>query len=144
VVDARDIQAVERAMVRLRRAMSRRTLQQRSASHPPPESAALFAVLDALDERDCLGVTEIAEVIAVDQPRASKLVVRAVNEGLVRRAADRADRRRQSLFLTSKGRQIVESAHRTRRAAIADSMATFSDAEAHQFARLLTNFVERW
>jgi DNA-binding MarR family transcriptional regulator len=130
--------------VLLRRAMSRRTLQRHSSRQASVESGALFTVLDALEESDGLGVTQIADALGVDQPRASKLVARAVDEGLVRRAADRADGRRQSLHLTPKGRRIVDSAHRARRHAIARAMATFSDDEAKEFARLLTTFVQNW
>jgi DNA-binding MarR family transcriptional regulator len=144
MIDAVTVETIERAMVQLRRAMSRRTLQRRSDRRASVESAALFAVLDALDDHDSMGVTQIADSIAVDQPRASKLVARAVGEGLVRRAADQADGRRQSLHLTTQGRRIVDTAHRSRRNAIADAMAAFSDTEGEEFARLLSRFVEHW
>jgi DNA-binding MarR family transcriptional regulator len=139
------VDAVERSMVLLRRNMSRQTLRRRTAHEPvSAESGAIFGVLDALEGRDGMGVTQVAEVLGIDQPRASKLVARAVGEGLLRREADQADGRRQSLHLTSEGARIVASAHHVRRDAIAGAMATFSDDEARDFARLLERFVQRW
>ncbi len=144
MVDAAAVERIERAMVQLRRAMSRRTVQRRVDPRASMESAALFAVLDALEAHDGVGVTQLADAIGVDQPRASKLVARAVEDGLVYRAADQADGRRQSLHLTTQGRHVLDTAHRSRRDAISEAMATFGDAEGEEFARLLAKFVERW
>lgn len=101
-------------------------------------------VLDALDEQEGLGVTQVGEVIAVDQPRASKLVARAAEEGLVSRSRAKPDGRKQELRLTASGRRIVEEAHRVRQEAVAATLSGFSEEEATTFAELLSRFVDRW
>ncbi|MFG3442512.1 MarR family winged helix-turn-helix transcriptional regulator [Nonomuraea sp. NPDC047897] len=133
-----DIASVERAMVAIRRRQSRRALARLQGA-PGPE-------LDVLDVLEAAGepvtVSAVAQALAVDQPRASRLVAAAVSAGLVRREADQADGRRALLVLTEAGQQAVERAHQGRQAAFAQAMAGWSDAERAQFARLLTRFVE--
>lgn len=142
----RDLAAdeIERALVELRRSMTRRTLQRRHDPTAPPATAALFAVLDALEERPGASVGEMAEAVAVDQPRASRLVAQAVDQGWATRVADPRDGRRQQVHLTPAGRQVLAAAHETRRRAVLDALAGFDDADARRFASLLSAFVSRW
>ncbi|MET0135202.1 MAG: MarR family transcriptional regulator [Kibdelosporangium sp.] len=128
--------AVERAMVAIRRSQSRRVLSRHMVIDP-----AVFGVLDAVEEGGPFSVTELAAVLAVDQPRASRLVAKAVDEGLLRRQADQSDGRRTLVVLTSSGRRQVDAAHENRRRVFAEAMAGWSDAERETFARLLTSFV---
>lgn len=132
-----DVERIERAMVTIRRRQRRRTLARRSGV-----SGQAFDVLDALESGQAVTVSDIAHVLGVDQPRASKLVTAAVAEGLVRREADQSDGRRSTLVLTEAGRAVVAAAHRTRRTAFAAAMAEWTAAERAEFARLLTRFVE--
>ncbi|MFC0115677.1 MarR family winged helix-turn-helix transcriptional regulator [Kibdelosporangium aridum] len=130
--------AVERAMVAIRRRQTRRVLAQHMPIDP-----AVFGVLDAVDERGSVSVTELAPALGVDQPRASRLVARAVDEGLVVRQADQRDGRRALVALTSKGQRQVDAAHQARQRIFAEAMANWSAEERSTFARLLTSFVER-
>lgn len=100
-------------------------------------------MLDVIEgAREPVTVTAIAEVLSVDQPRASRLVAAAVAAGLVNREADQADGRRSHLVLTDAGRAALEQAHRARQGAFAAAMEDWSAAERAEFARLLTRFVE--
>lgn len=135
--------AVERALVRLRRSMTRRHLRRRADPRGVLAATAVFDVLDALEERE-LGVSGIAAAVGVDQPRASRLVARAVDHGLAERAADPADGRRQVIRLTTAGRQALAAAHRTRRRAVAASLRDLGSDDARTFARLLPAFVDAW
>ena len=54
-----------------------------------------------------LSVSEIAEAVGVDQPRASRLVQQAVEHGFVRREADPADARRSRVALTEEGSAVL-------------------------------------
>lgn len=130
---------VEAAMVAIRRRQSRRSLARAAGL---PESGALFGVLDALEAASgpvVLG--SIAELLGVDQPRASKLVAQAVRRGLVRRAADQNDGRRSLLILTADGTDAVASVRQFRRDRFAAAMADWTDQDRTCFAALLTRFV---
>jgi DNA-binding MarR family transcriptional regulator len=127
---------VERAMVAIRRSQSRRALSRQMAIDP-----AVFGVLDAVEERGPSSVTDLAAVLGVDQPRASRLVAKAVDEGLLRRQADQSDGRRTLVALTTSGQRQVDAAHSARREVFARAMADWSEADQATFARLLTSFV---
>lgn len=135
--------AVERAMVAIRRSQSRRALGRLGEGDGIDPS--VFGVLDAIEG---LGrpatVTEVAARLDVDQPRASRLVARAVAEGLVVRAADQEDGRRTLLTITAGARERLEAVHGLRREVFAAAMAGWSDADRAGFARLLTAFVESY
>ena len=91
-----------------------------------------------------MGISEIAEAISVDQPRASRLVNEAAEQGLVTRRADDRDARRSIVELTDAGRALLESARETRRSAVTDALAGFTPEETAQFAQLLERFVAAW
>lgn len=107
--------------------------------------AARFRLLDALEgaERPP-SVSELADAIGVDQPRASRLVQAAVEAGHVRREADPSDARRSALVLTASGRKLLESARDTRRGAVETALAAFTPEETAEFARLLSRFIADW
>ena len=106
--------------------------------------AARFRLLAALRERDGLSVSEIADLIGVDQPRASRLVNESAERGLVTRRADERDARRSVVELTEQGRSTLSKTNESRRTAVADAVAGFTPEETATFAALLTRFVEGW
>ena len=107
--------------------------------------AARFRLLDALENADhALSVSELADAIGVDQPRASRLVQAAVEAGHARREADPGDARRSAIVLTTAGRALLASAHENRRGAIESALEGFTPQETAEFARLLSRFVEAW
>lgn len=113
----------------------------------PPRFAgpARFRLLEALSAAaEPLTVSEIAEAIGVDQPRASRLVQQSVQMGFVRREADPDDARRTRIVLTDQGETIVRGFRGDRREAIADALAGFTDAERTELARLLTKLADAW
>ena len=103
--------------------------------------AARLRMLGALRERDTLSVSEIADAVGVDQPRASRLVNDAAERGLVTRRIDERDARRSVVQLTAAGRELIEAAESRRRSAVADALADFSPEEVATFAALFTRFV---
>ncbi len=107
--------------------------------------AARFRLLDALEGAEHPpSVSELADAIGVDQPRASRLVQAAVEAGHVRREADPSDARRSALVLTASGRKLLESARDTRRGAVETALAAFTPEETAEFARLLSRFIADW
>ena len=91
-----------------------------------------------------MGISEIAEAIHVDQPRASRLVNEAAERGLVTRRADDRDARRSVVELSDAGRRLLESAHATRRSAVTTALSGFTPEEVSTFSALLARFVEAW
>ena len=109
--------------------------------------AARFRLLDVLvraDPSQRMGISEIAEAIHVDQPRASRLVNEAAERGLVTRRADERDARRSVVELSEAGRALLESANATRRSAVTTALAGFTPEEIETFSRLLSRFVQDW
>lgn len=106
--------------------------------------AARFRLLEVLVRADPairMGISEIAEAIGVDQPRASRLVNEAVERGLVTRRADERDARRSVVELSAAGRSMLQSARANRRTAVTDALAGFSAEEVATFSALLSRFV---
>ncbi|GAA0272949.1 MarR family winged helix-turn-helix transcriptional regulator [Cryptosporangium japonicum] len=134
-----EVDAVERAVVAMRRSMTRRTFA-RAAGHG--ESAATYEVLDVVEASgDRATVSSVATALQVDQPRASRLVAAAVEAGWLVRVADQSDGRRAFLARTEAGKTVSEHVHGFRRSMVASAMTAWSDEERATFARLLTDFV---
>jgi len=129
--------AIERAMITIRRSQSRRALSRLT----PQGDQTVFGVLDALEE---LGrpatVGEVGAAAGIDQPRASRLAGRAVDQGLIVRQADQHDGRRTLLALTSEGQAHLTAAHHSRQQVFARAMANWPAEDTANFARLLTSF----
>jgi DNA-binding MarR family transcriptional regulator len=139
------VERVERAMVAIRRGQTRRALgrlhSQRSGADVDVDPT-LMGVLDAVEELGggC-GVGDIAAALGIDQPRASRLVARAVERDLLVRNADQRDGRRTPVTLTATAQRLLARAHRFRREVFAEAMDGWSDADRAAFARLLGDFV---
>ncbi|WP_353827064.1 MarR family winged helix-turn-helix transcriptional regulator [Agromyces sp. SYSU T0242] len=106
----------------------------------PIARARLLATLDAADRP--MSVTELAGAVGVDQPRASRLVQAAAEDGLVVREADPGDARRTRIRLTDAGRDALRSAATSRRQTIEAALDGFTDGERAQLADLLTRFAD--
>lgn len=103
----------------------------------------LLAVLLAADGTG-MSISQIAEAVGVDQPRASRLVNESAERGLVNRAVDPADARRSVVTLTAAGRGLFEKISESNRSAVTQALAGFSAEETAQFAALLSRFVRAW
>ena len=152
------VEAVERAMVAIRRSQNRRTLARlvaarqgttpgsRRGTAADGAGSAVADVLDVIEEAEETGgratVTSVAAALSIDQPRASKLVAAAVAAGLVRREADQADGRRALLVRTPAGQHMSAEVHAFRRQVFGQAMADWPAADRAEFARLLARFVE--
>jgi DNA-binding MarR family transcriptional regulator len=141
--------AIERAFVRLRRAMSRRNLGVRMVRElGGGVDLSHLGVVDAVEQGpDAAGgavtVGMVAERLGIDPSRASRVVAGAIQAGYVMRVASQADGRRVGLELTDAGRALAHAAHRLRRRAFDEAMEGWTDDERRDFARLLTRFVDR-
>ncbi|WP_232533685.1 MarR family winged helix-turn-helix transcriptional regulator [Plantactinospora sp. KBS50] len=146
---ASQVAGIEAALVALRRAQRRRALAGlsrrrggRDADGPPDAVFEFLDVLAAAGERgESATVTDVANQLDVDQPRASRLAALALQAGLVRREADQRDGRRSLLILTASGEETIARIHDFRRQAVAEATRTWSDDDRAALARLLPRFV---
>ncbi|MGY1434628.1 MarR family winged helix-turn-helix transcriptional regulator [Streptomyces reniochalinae] len=141
------LSAIEAAMIRIRRRQSRRSLARPVVNDlDEPVELNTLAVIDAVDEgagdssRD-VTVGFVADRLAIDPSRASRIVAEAVRSGFVRRVASQEDGRRSCLELTATGEEAVAAAHRTRQLFYSDVLGDWDAGEQREFARLLTKFV---
>jgi DNA-binding MarR family transcriptional regulator len=135
------VQEVERAMIAIRRSQSRRVLSRQADVDPNS-----VAVLDVIEECEQAGepcmVASVRTALSVDQPRASRLVAKAVEDGFVRRDADQRDGRKALLRMTNAGRAALDQVHGVRRQRFAEAMAGWSAREQETFAKLLSRFMD--
>ncbi|ODT36317.1 MAG: hypothetical protein BGO45_05525 [Microbacterium sp. 71-36] len=91
-----------------------------------------------------LTVSEIADAVGVDQPRASRLVQQGVQMRLVEREPDPDDARRTRVRITAEGERLVSSFRGRRRDAVRSALESFTETESADFARLLAKFADAW
>ena len=139
---------VERAMIAIRRSQQRRALSRIAKSRGRGGHDPVHELLDVVEELTDRGepstVTALSAAMGVDQPRASRLVARAVEQGLLRREADQRDGRRAVLVPTDEGRAHLERMHEFRRAVFSEVMADWPEEDRRTFGRLLTAFITRY
>lgn len=140
---------VERAMIAIRRGQARRTLSRLARERTGSDvdavsSAVLDAVESAAERQEPATVTALAAGLGVDQPRASRMVAKAVGDGLLSRETDQGDGRRAVLVLTDAGRAELARMHEFRRAMFAEVMADWPEADRVAFGRLLGDFARRF
>jgi DNA-binding MarR family transcriptional regulator len=143
-----DVAAVERAMVRIRRSVGRRTfgrvLQERLAEAPDLTHVHVIEAVAEGPPPDGEPVTVglVAERLALDPSRASRVVAAAVDAGVVARVAAPSDARRIGLELTDAGRALERTVRAHRANWLGGAMEGWSTADRHRFAELFTRFVD--
>lgn len=91
-----------------------------------------------------LSVSELAEHIGVDQPRASRLVQQAVALGHAEREADPADARRTRVRLTESGEQLVHGVRNQQRDEASTALEALDANERSELLRLIGKLAEAW
>jgi DNA-binding MarR family transcriptional regulator len=140
------LEAVERAMVRIRRSQTRRALGRFMESETGLRlKVPDMFVVDALDAGADLPEEEatvgaVAERLGIDPSRGSRMVSGAIKAGYVRRVASQKDGRRIRLELTKEGRRLADVARRYRTAFFARLLEDWPDKDCQEFARLITKF----
>lgn len=137
--------AIERALIRIRRSVTRRELGKRMADALPERDLSQVFAVDAVDEASeasdgGVSVGTVAERLGVDPSRASRLVAQAVGAGYLARGSSQDDGRRSLLVLTEAGRALVDAMHAHRQAEFARAMRDWTEHDRQEFARLLTRF----
>ena len=139
---------VDRAMVRIRRSQSRRTIGQLMRQRLGGRlNLANVSVADALQELAEIGdprptIGSMAQTLGIDPSRASRMTTAAIRAGLVRRIASQSDGRSSHLKLTSDGSKALELVREFRLKFFAQLMSGWSDWECAEFGRLLIRFTD--
>ncbi|GAA2826887.1 hypothetical protein GCM10010471_05490 [Leucobacter komagatae] len=89
-------------------------------------------------------MSELAEHIGVDQPRASRLVQQAVALGHAERQADPADARRTRVRLTESGEQLVHGVRNRQRDEASTALEALDSNERSELLRLIRKLADAW
>ncbi len=89
-------------------------------------------------EHDQPSMRAVAVFLNVAPPSATALIKSLVEDGLVRRVEDAADRRMVRLALTKKGEELLDKMYECRAANFAKLISTLSDDDCRELARILT------
>ena len=114
---------------------ARSTAQQRLAGHGL--HAGQDHLLEQLWEQDGLTVGVIADRMGVEVPTVVRMVRRLEAAGVVRRAPDKADKRRSYVVLTKRGRALKPLVRDYLGAIARSATRGLSDAEKRQLIRML-------
>ena len=118
-------------------AVASRSLAAVDDSVTLPQFRALV-VLDRADRR----VGDLARELRIQPSTATRLCDRLVRQRLVRRSADRANRREIIVSLSPKGRALVDEVTRRRRREIAQIMRRVPPPQRAMIVEALTVFQE--
>lgn len=100
-----------------------------------------FATLLVLWERDGLTQTELAQLVAVEQPTMANTLGRMERDGLIRREVDPADRRRSLIYLTEPARVLEAPMTAAAGEVLADAADGLSPAEVETARRLIRHMI---
>ena len=100
-----------------------------------------FAILNALIERPGENQVTLAGRVAFDAATSGSVIGRLEAKGLIRRAADAADKRRKLLWVTPLGEQLAQQMKRTVRRVQNRIVDGLDRAEREQLIALLHKLV---
>lgn len=112
-----------------------------SAGRLHPElSLVSYTLLGHLEERDGCRATDLAAHYALDKSTVSRQVTALERSGLLERRPDPEDHRVQVLHLTDAGRSILGQVTVSRRAAVGERLAEWSEEDLERFAGYLVRY----
>ncbi len=94
-------------------------------------------VLSALAAQDGLTMGEIASLLRIRPPTASKMAARMGAQGLVQRRSAASDARLVTIHITEEGRALCERVERIARKIEKQMLAGFDDKDERRLRRLL-------
>jgi len=89
------------------------------------------------------GVSDLGDELGVTNAAASQMLDRLVQQGLILRSEDPADRRRIRIELTAKGRQALEESVDARQDWLKGLAAALSPAEREQILAAVTILIQK-
>jgi DNA-binding MarR family transcriptional regulator len=146
---AQAVASIDAIMARLRRNILRRDFGRRLLAEVDPSlDIAHFDVIGAISHNPNWGSTNgeevtvglIAERLAIDPSRASRVVAEVVDRGYARRVASQSDARRICLELTRKGDRFVEAVRQSKWDLFARALGQWEERDLVAFAALFERF----
>lgn len=131
-----DEQRIDEIASELRRAVTRLYSRFRSERAEDEVPGAALEVLIALDKRDGLSLTELADFAHVTLGSMSQAVRRLERLEYITKARGTEDRRRVRFTLTDRGRTAVEASRRHRRDWLDARVAELHPEERAEVARV--------
>ncbi|MBP0450982.1 MarR family transcriptional regulator [Kitasatospora sp. RG8] len=101
-----------------------------------------YPVLSGLARTGACSAADLGREIGLDRTTVTRRADRLERAGLLQRQPDPADGRATLLALTDDGRTVVAATRQRLATGIEDSLATWPQADAQAFARLLRRFVD--
>lgn len=112
------------------------------ALRPHALTPPAWRVLANLQEKDEIGVRDLARRTVVDVSNLSKLITAMTAKGLLRKKRSPSDARVTLVYLTAKGRAKFESALPAVRGVLDHNLAGFSDRERETFRGYLKRMMK--
>jgi DNA-binding MarR family transcriptional regulator len=122
---------------RLRAAIGRLARRLRPTLAASGMTPTQISVLFTVARRGPLGLSELAEIEAINPTMLSRVVVQLCELGLIRRELRPEDRRAATVTATPAGRRMRERVHRERARALAEYVAELQPAEQTALAAAL-------
>lgn len=120
----------------------------RPALHPPDRGTGeavddlTYPVLSGLARTGPSSAADLGREIGLDRTTVTRRADRLERAGLLQRRPDPADGRATLLALTDEGRAVIAATRQRLAAGIEDALATWPQADAQAFARLLRRFLD--
>ncbi|MFC7815817.1 MarR family winged helix-turn-helix transcriptional regulator [Streptomyces sp. NPDC057367] len=129
------VETIQREMT----AFARRARASAGRMHPEL-SLVSYTLLGHLEERDGCRATDLAAHYALDKSTVSRQVSALERAGLVERRVAPDDHRVQVLHLTDAGRRILAQVTESRRAAVRERLADWSEEDLARFSAYLERY----
>ncbi|MDH6705652.1 DNA-binding MarR family transcriptional regulator [Kitasatospora sp. MAA19] len=101
-----------------------------------------YPVLSGLARTGPSSAADLGREIGLDRTTVTRRADRLERAGLLQRRPDPADGRATLLALTDEGRAVIAATRQRLAAGIEDALATWPQADAQAFARLLRRFLD--
>jgi DNA-binding MarR family transcriptional regulator len=125
----------------LRRLVRFLRLGTRAAEARTGISSAQLFVLQRLESAPALSIAELAERTLTDPSSVSTVVAKLVARGMVSRRTSPEDRRRASIALTARGRQVLSRAPELAQVRLLEALESMPEAERSALGRTLVAWV---
>ena len=122
----------------MRRSMRNFILYSKDTGLSMPQIAALARIYKGTS-----GVSDLGEELGVTSAAASQMLDRLVQQGLILRSEDPADRRAKHIVLTEKGKLTLQESFNARQGWLDDLSATLSASEKEQVIAALNILITR-
>ena len=115
-------------------------LSEAGVTITPAQSAILFL----LKKKNGQTMSELTQVLSIDNSTLTGLVDRLERVGFVQRNAGRLDRRASHVFITDRGREEIDLAQGVIRRVNEQIKADFTEREVEAFKKILKSFFVRF